>query len=137
MRAHGVADEVVFAGADSEVRPYLSCADIFCLATDVEPLPVSCLQILAMGVPAAVIDLGGVKEPLQPGVSGLVGAPRDPQAVAAVWNFIAVDSEAREWAIQSVVARSRTAHTAAQCMRGLTLTSFASKLLQQSWGSSR
>lgn len=135
-RANGVANEVVFTGAQSDVRPYLSCADVFCLTSDVEALPVSCLEALANGLPAVVTDVGGAREVVRPGLNGLVVPPRSPEAAVA-WECIPVDSDARERARQSVVGRFGIGRTAAQYIRALSLSSFVAKPLHQSWGSGR
>jgi glycosyltransferase involved in cell wall biosynthesis len=136
-RARGVADEVVFAGARSDVRPYLSCADLFCLVSDVEAFPVSCLEALAVGLPAVVTDVGGLRELVQPGVNGVVVPPGDPEAVATAWECIPVDSNARERARQSIVGRFDIRQSAAQYVRALSLSSPVSNPLQQPRESSR
>jgi glycosyltransferase involved in cell wall biosynthesis len=135
--ARGVASEVVFTGPQGDVRPYLSCADLFCLVSDVESFGVATLEALAMGVPTVVTDVGGVKELVQTGVNGLVVPPRDPEAVAAAWQRIPVDSDARARARRSVVGRFAIERTAAQYVCALSLSSAVSNPLQQPRGSSQ
>ena len=103
---------------------------------DVEAFPVSCREAFAKCVPAAVTDVWEMKELVQSGVNGLV-PPRDPEAVAAAWKCIPVDSDARERASQSVVGRFGIGRTAAQHIRALLLCSSVSNPLQQPRESSR
>jgi colanic acid/amylovoran biosynthesis glycosyltransferase len=85
-----IADRVHFLGprTESEVRDALARADVFVLPSIVaadgqtEGLPVALMEALACGVPAVSTTLSGIPEIIRPGVTGLLAAPGDPQALA-------------------------------------------------------
>jgi glycosyltransferase involved in cell wall biosynthesis len=82
-RSVGLADRVRFSGALGDVRPALAAADVFVQASDEEGLPGAVLEAMAMGVPVVATDVGGTREAVDDGVTGLLVPPRDPGALAA------------------------------------------------------
>lgn len=88
--ALGIAHRVRFAGprTESEVRDALDRADLFVLPSVVardgqmEGLPVALMEALACGLPTVSTDLSGIPEIVQPGVTGLLATPGDPDALA-------------------------------------------------------
>jgi glycosyltransferase involved in cell wall biosynthesis len=58
----GVTNRVVFAGYQSDVRPYLWAADLFVLPSSYEIFPLVVMQAMAAGVPVVVTRLYGVEE---------------------------------------------------------------------------
>lgn len=57
-----VANRVVFAGFQNDVRPYLWAADLFVLPSLYEIFPLVVMQAMAAGVPVVVTRLYGVEE---------------------------------------------------------------------------
>jgi glycosyltransferase involved in cell wall biosynthesis len=82
-RAAGIADRVRFSGGLADVRPALAAADVFVQASDEEGLPVAVLEAMAMGVPVVATDVGGTREAVNDGVTGLLVPARDAAALAA------------------------------------------------------
>lgn len=56
-KACGIDDEVIFLGAVPDVRDYLAAADVFCLPSRYEGLPISLLEAAASGLPVAASDI--------------------------------------------------------------------------------
>jgi glycosyltransferase involved in cell wall biosynthesis len=91
----GVADAVTFAGPQppSVVADTLRQADIFCLPSFAEGLPVSIMEAMAIGVPVVTTYISGTPELVEDGVTGwivpagnaarLAGAIRDVTTSAA------------------------------------------------------
>jgi glycosyltransferase involved in cell wall biosynthesis len=62
-------------------RWYLE-ADVFCLLSIEEGLPLVLLQAMAMGLPVIATPNTGAEDLIQDGVDGFIVPPRDPEAVA-------------------------------------------------------
>ena len=63
IRAAGLGDHFVFAGQHLDVRPYVSAFDIGVLCSvRIETLSLAALEIMAMGVPMVMSDIGGAAE---------------------------------------------------------------------------
>jgi glycosyltransferase involved in cell wall biosynthesis len=89
-RASGAIRFVGFID-EAEKRRLLASADAFVQLSTREGLSIAALEALASGVPCVVSDLPGVREPIDPGVTGwLVDNPEDVEsAVAALRQVIA------------------------------------------------
>jgi L-malate glycosyltransferase len=63
VKALNLENHVVFAGMQADVRPFLSTFDIGVIcSTSVETLSLSALEIMAMGIPMVMSDIGGASE---------------------------------------------------------------------------
>jgi len=67
-----ISDKVEFAGISSEVREWLSKADIFVLCSLFEGLPLSVIEAMAVGLPVVVTEVGGVPDIVEDGVNGFL-----------------------------------------------------------------
>ncbi len=72
MGRYGIKDCCLIAGMQADVRPWLRAMDIFCLSSDTEGLSISLLEAGACGLPSVVTDVGGNKEVVDGGRTGLV-----------------------------------------------------------------
>jgi glycosyltransferase involved in cell wall biosynthesis len=108
----GVANRVVFAGFQSDVRPYFWASDLFVLPSSYEIFPLVVMQAMAAGVPAIVTRLYGVEEYAMHGENAWF-VERNPEAIRAVVVDVLGDEKrlqaARAAAIQSV-SRYDSAH---------------------------
>lgn len=68
----GVADKVVFAGRVDDPQSYYRAADIFVLTSSIESLPNAVLEAQAFSLPVVSTDVGGVREMVEPGVTGML-----------------------------------------------------------------
>ena len=72
IRAAGLGDHFVFAGQHLDVRPFVSAFDIGVLCSvRIETLSLAALEIMAMGVPMVMSDIGGAAE-IVDGQNGLL-----------------------------------------------------------------
>ena len=71
----GVADRVEFLGHRDDVEKILAESDIYALVSDSEGLSVSLLESMASGLPSVVTDVGGNRELVADGESGLIASP--------------------------------------------------------------
>lgn len=59
----GMADHVTFTGMQADVRPLVAAFDVGILtSTAIETLSLSALEVMAMGIPMVMSDLGGASE---------------------------------------------------------------------------
>lgn len=71
-RELGVAEAVRFWGWQARVKPFYEVMDLLLLPSHTEGLPNVVLEAMAMGVPVAATDVGGVAELLEEGRCGVV-----------------------------------------------------------------
>jgi glycosyltransferase involved in cell wall biosynthesis len=83
IAASGVEDRVVLLGAVGEdtVRAELARAHVFALASHAEPVGVTIMEAMAMGVPVVVAAEGGVRELVEDRVTGILANAHAP------WTF--------------------------------------------------
>jgi glycosyltransferase involved in cell wall biosynthesis len=99
-RALGLFPEGVrFFGERGDVPLLLKMSDAFVLPTAVrEGLSLSILEAMAAGLPVVVTDVGGNREVVEDGTTGLLVPPGDPQALADAMGLVVTSSaRAREW----------------------------------------
>jgi glycosyltransferase involved in cell wall biosynthesis len=78
----GVADDVVFTGARTDVPELLASFSVFALPSFYEGLCVSVLEAQAAGVPVVATPVGGVRETVVPGETGIRCEVGDPRSLA-------------------------------------------------------
>ena len=91
----GLADNVMFAGHVGDVRSYLEVADLFVLSSDKEGLPLSLGEAMAYGVPCIATDVGGNKEIVLHGQTGLLVKARSPEQLAEAIEYLLAHPEER------------------------------------------
>jgi teichuronic acid biosynthesis glycosyltransferase TuaC len=81
---------------------WLAAADVMCLPSFAEGMPVSVAEALATGTPAVASAVGGITEQIRPGENGVLVEPGDASALAA-----ALDSALRaDWEPVAIRATS-------------------------------
>ncbi|MBB3862557.1 glycosyltransferase involved in cell wall biosynthesis [Novosphingobium hassiacum] len=74
---------VEFLPETRDVRPHLAACSVFVLPSYYrEGLPRTILEALAAGRPVITTDMPGCRDPIEPGVNGLLIPPRSPVALA-------------------------------------------------------
>lgn len=68
----GIGANVHFHGPHSNAAQLLAGADVFCLSSSFEGLPIALLESMAAGIPAIVTDVGGMPDAVVDQVSGRV-----------------------------------------------------------------
>jgi glycosyltransferase involved in cell wall biosynthesis len=76
----GMQDHVVFTGEQGDVRPYVYAMDagVLC-STSVETLSLAALEMLAMGTPVIMSEIGGASEIVRNGINGFLFKPGDTE----------------------------------------------------------
>jgi glycosyltransferase involved in cell wall biosynthesis len=81
-RTLGIASSVRFEGTVPEVWPLLAQADVFALASRYEPLGLAALEAMAAGLPVVATGVGGLRDLVEPGVTGELVDPDDARGLA-------------------------------------------------------
>jgi len=89
--------EVRFLGQvpHSELPAIYRQADLFCLPSWWEAMPLTVLEAMAAGLPVVASDVGDVSTMVQHGINGLVVRPRDPQALSEALGELLLDRSLR------------------------------------------
>ena len=78
----GVAEKITFATGCTDARPYLLAFDIGVLCSLSEGFSNSILEYMAAGLPVVATRVGGNKEQINDGVTGLLVPPGDSRSLA-------------------------------------------------------
>ena len=73
---------VTFLGYRADVADLLKRPQIFLLSSVSEGISLTLLEAMATGLPVVTTDVGGCREVVEAGVSGLLVSPRTPDALA-------------------------------------------------------
>jgi glycosyltransferase involved in cell wall biosynthesis len=93
-------EHMIFAGWRDDVPAVLKCVDIFvhCPTTFIEGLARTCLEAMAVGIPAVVSENGGMPDAAVNGVTGFVVSPGDVADMAeSVLALLENESRCREF----------------------------------------
>jgi glycosyltransferase involved in cell wall biosynthesis len=78
----GIYDRVKFLGDRDDVPPLLASSDLFVLASKYEMLPSTVLEAMRAGLPIVASDVGGVREIVLHGETGLLVPPQSASLLA-------------------------------------------------------
>jgi glycosyltransferase involved in cell wall biosynthesis len=107
----GLGGMVRLLGFRRDVSALLAAADIFCLTSRREGVPVAILEAMAAGRAVVATQVGGVGELVQSGETGLLVPPGDPAATAAALADLIASAERRAAFAAGGQARARTHFT--------------------------
>lgn len=101
---------VHFPGFVADIESVWASADIFCLPSRFEGLPLALLEAMMHGIPCVATDVGDVAVAL--GSAGIVVHPRSPAALADALALLAGDPERRRELGAAGRARAQANYTA-------------------------
>ena len=90
-----VADKVEFLGLQSNVYPYLNKADVFCLPSEYEGVPMTLIEAMGTGLPIIASDVGGIPDMLMDQKDALLIAPKEENILVALESIYS-DEEKRK-----------------------------------------
>jgi len=91
-----IEDHVRFVGVQRNVNPFLHAADIFCLPSRYEALPLAIPEAYRAGLPVITSAVGGCPEIVRDGVTGLLVMPERPEALADALVRLLKDDSGRQ-----------------------------------------
>jgi hypothetical protein len=91
-------DRVIFPGkvSDSEIERYLAQCEIFVGPSRYESFGLVFVEAMMFGKPVVGCRVGGMKEVIAEGVTGLLAEPGDPESLRAALACLLADSAKRE-----------------------------------------
>ena len=95
-QALGLSSCVRFTGHVQDVHSYMETADLAVLSSDKKGLPLSLLEAMACRLPCVVTDVGGNREIVKNGTTGLVVEAGSPKQLADGIAYLLDHSEERE-----------------------------------------
>ena len=72
VKESGLQEHIVFAGIQEDVRPYTSAFDVGVLCSIYEAASLVALEMMAMGLPVVLSNVGNAAEMVVPGETGLL-----------------------------------------------------------------
>ena len=113
----GVADLIEFAGElpPADVRAHLERADLFCLPSFSEGLPISIMEAMAVGVPVVTTWIAGIPELAESGVTALTVPPARPDTLAQAMQQLAEDGQLRLRLSQAARSKVEAQHDQSRC----------------------
>lgn len=104
-RRLGLAQHVILPGMLNPVAPLLRRADVLVMPSSYEPLGMSQIEALSLGVPVVVSQVGGLPETVQDGVTGFVCPPPHLPDALSAWvhaleQVLGQPQQARDMALQ-------------------------------------
>jgi glycosyltransferase involved in cell wall biosynthesis len=93
-------EHVIFTGWRDDIPSVMRCIDIFvhCPTTFIEGLARTCLETMAVGIPAVVSENGGMPDAVINGLTGFVVPPGDVADMAeSILAFLENESRCREF----------------------------------------
>lgn len=105
--ALGIAERVSFAGVRRDIAAVLAASDIFVLSSRWEGVPITAAEAMAAGRPVVLTDVGGCRDLVDHGVSGLLVPPGDARALAGALLELAGDPPRRRALGEAARERAR------------------------------
>jgi len=93
--AAGLANRVRFLGHRDDMPSLLAAADVVCLPSRVEGMPLAILEAMAAGRAVVATDVGGVAEVIADGSTGRLVPPQNPAALAMALGALLIDTGER------------------------------------------
>jgi glycosyltransferase involved in cell wall biosynthesis len=86
---------VSFAGFQEDPSVHIAASDVVCLSSAFEALPMSLIEAAAAGRATVATNVGGTREIVRDGVTGLVVPARDARALADALARLSHDADLR------------------------------------------
>ena len=110
----GVQEKVVFTGFQEAMDTWYASLDALLMPSRHEGLPYALIEAMGAGLPIVASDVGGIREVLTDGETGLIVPPEDCAALARAIETLAASPELRQRLGHSASRFARAHLSAAQ-----------------------
>jgi glycosyltransferase involved in cell wall biosynthesis len=90
-----ISQSIVFAGHRTDVPALLAATDVFCISSNYEGTPLVLFEAMAAGKAIVSTAVDGCREVIEEGRTGLLVAPKDPEALAQALSTVLGDPSMR------------------------------------------
>ena len=97
VRNRRLDDRIRFLGRREDAIDFMAAADLIVNPADVEGLPLTLLEALALGKPVVATSVGGVPTIVKDQETGALVPPKNPAAMAEAIMFSLTSPQARSW----------------------------------------
>jgi N-acetyl-alpha-D-glucosaminyl L-malate synthase BshA len=111
---HGIADDVLFLGKQSNMNQVLSIADILLLPSELESFGLVALEAMACEVPVVATRVGGIPEVVREGIDGFLYDVGDVSSMAEGCLTILDDPRLRSTMGEAARDRARREYCASK-----------------------
>jgi glycosyltransferase involved in cell wall biosynthesis len=101
----GISDRVRWLGFRPDVANYIAAADVFCLSSVWEGVPLAAQEAILLGVPVVATAVGGMPELVEDAVAGRLVPPNDPAALSAALRQVLASDALRKTFAEGARAR--------------------------------
>lgn len=95
VSARGLDERIRFLGFRDDVADVVAAADVFCLSSTWEGVPLAAQEAILLGTPIVSTDVGGMSELISDGLSGRLVPAGDVVALAAALDELCSSPELR------------------------------------------
>jgi glycosyltransferase involved in cell wall biosynthesis len=101
------SQSVLFEGAvnQNHIRALYAKADVFCIPSFAEGIPVVLMEAMAMGIPCVTTRVAGIPELIRDGIDGLLVAPSDVDGLVEALAQLLGDVQLRNRVARNARAR--------------------------------
>ena len=107
----GVAVQVVFAGYQERIAPFLVSADLFVISSYKEGLPIALLEAMAFGRAIIATDVGAIGSVIEHGRNGWLVPPHDAAQLADAMDRLCREKEQRRRLGEEALRSYRSSYT--------------------------
>lgn len=94
--ALGIGDRVQFLGFRADASDFIAAADVFCLSSIWEGVPLAAQEAILLGTPVVATDVGGMPELIEDRRSGRLCSPNDVGGLRDALDEVLTDPAAAE-----------------------------------------
>jgi N-acetyl-alpha-D-glucosaminyl L-malate synthase BshA len=112
VRELGLQDRVIVREKVTDIEEYLEAADLGIFASEAESFCLSILETMCFSAPSVATRVGGIPEVIEDGVSGMLVAPGDVDAMVRALEELIADPKKRQQLGRAARERARSAFSA-------------------------